>query len=455
MDFYKPICKHIVIPLWAWWEETPYLKHLKYLEQSQYFSDEQIKDIQWQKIKKLLNHAYTNCKYYKMQFDRLGITPDTIRSFDDYSLIPILTKDDVRHYSEELIAPNVKKYTTFLTSGSTGKPLTAYRDKECNEFKRACGRRSEFWAGYDLGERIYNLYGNPEKEKTGLKKLRAKFRRKFLQRVEVLDMLQMNEPSMLRFADLMRKKRPSLLWGHAHGLYLLARFFEKKGIFDIQPKGMYSAGMVLHDFERKKAEEVFNCKLQDRYGCEELGLIATECKQQEGLHINTDAHYVEVLGKNGKQVAPGERGLIVVTDLTNMAMPFIRYRMEDVCIPTAKKCSCGRTQPLIEKIEGRVADFLMTPKGDLVSGISLTDHFAGFIPGVVQIQIIQDRVDVLTLNVVKDDSFGTKSREQIAHLVKEFFGEEMRFQLAFMDQIPQESSGKYRFSICRVKNEFF
>ena len=167
MDIYKPICKHVVIPLWAKWERSPYLQHLKYLEESQYFSEEEITEIQWEKIKHLLDHAYNNCQYYKRKFDRESFHPNDIKSFNDYLSIPILKKDDVHQFYKDLMAPNVDKYSKFLTSGSTGKPLKGYWNKDCSEFKRACGRRSELWSGYDLGERIYQLYGNPEKELKG------------------------------------------------------------------------------------------------------------------------------------------------------------------------------------------------------------------------------------------------------------------------------------------------
>jgi phenylacetate-CoA ligase len=215
---------------------------------------------------------------------------------------------------------------------------------------------------------------------------------------------------------------------------------------------MYSAGMVLHDWEREKVQEVFNCKLQDRYGCEELGLIAAECKEQQGLHINTDCLYVEFLDKHGDPVAPGEPGHIVITDLTNKVMPFIRYDLEDICVHSSKKCPCGRTQPLIEKIEGRVADFLVTPEGALVSGISLTDHFAGHIPGVAQMQIVQEEMDELVLVIVKDGNYGDKSREAIARLVREFFGEKMLYRCDFVKAIETGRSGKYRFAVCKVNH---
>jgi len=455
MDLYKPICKHVVVPLWAKWEGSPYLKYLKYLMESQYYSEEMIREIQFGKIKIILEHAYKNCKYYKSKFDQEGIHPSDIKSFDDYLNVPILDKEAVRTIPDDLTAPNVDKYTQMLTSGSTGKPLKAWRNKDSQEFKRACGVRSTFWSGYDFGDRVYWLYGSPEKELKGIKKAKSLIRRKLLKRSELLDLLTLSEKSMMIFADKMRKKSPTLIWGHAHALYTFAKFLEKERITDIRPKGIYSAGMVLHDFERKKVEDVFQCIFQDRYGCEELGLIACECKEKNGLHINTDALYVEFIGTDGKHVAAGDRGNAIITDLTNFAMPFIRYKIEDVCIPSDKKCSCGRTQPLIEKIEGRVADFMLTPAGELISGISLTDHFAGHIPGITQMQIVQEKMDLLTLNIVRNERFGEDSKEKISHLVKDFFGEQMRFQYEFMEEIPKGPTGKYRFTICKVDHELF
>jgi phenylacetate-CoA ligase len=264
----------------------------------------------------------------------------------------------------------------------------------------------------------------------------------------------LSRQSMLEFASVLRRKPPSLIYGHAHNMYIFAKFLEKERIFDIRPKGMYSAGMVLHDWERTKVEEIFQCKFQDRYGCEELGLIAAECKKQEGLHINTDDLYVEFLNKSGDPVDPGTPGHIVITDLSNYVMPFIRYRIEDIGIPSDRKCSCGRTQPLIEKIQGRVADFIITPEGRCISGISLTDHFGASIPGVAQMQIVQKEVNLLTLNIVKGAEFDKNSLSTIQNLVRTFFGKNMKFDCNFVENIPQEASGKYRFTICNINNPF-
>ncbi len=450
MDFFRPVCRHIIVPLWALYERSPYLKHLRYLDKSQYYDFEIIKNKQWESIKKLLDHSYKNTNFYKEGFDKAGVHPNDIKTWDDYCQIPFLTKDDVRNHNGNLFAENFDKYINFYTSGSTGIPIEGYRDKRCNEFKRACGLRSSLWSGYELGERVYCLYGNPDKKLS----LRVNLRRKLLTREKFLNTLDLSEASMMEFANLLRREPPSLLWGHAHNMYIFAKFLEKQGIEDIQPKGMYSAGMVLHDWERNQVEKVFNCKFQDRYGCEEIGLIAAECKQQEGLHINTDDLYVEFLDKDGNPAAPGEPGTIVITDLNNYVMPFIRYKMNDVGILADKSCSCGRTQPLIQKLEGRVADFLLTPEGHAISGISLTDHFGASIPGVAQIQLIQNKIDLLNLNIVKGNEFNDNSLNKIEILVQDFFGPNMKFDCDFVNKIPQEPSGKYRFTICNVDNPF-
>ena len=119
--------------------------------------------------------------------------------------------------------------------------------------------------------------------------------------------------------------------------------------------------MVLHDWERRTIEEVFQCPVTNRYGCEEVSLIACECQRHDGLHVNADGIYLEVLRPDGTPCPPGEPGMIVVTDLVNRAMPIIRYQVGDMGVLSDRQCPCGRGLPLLEKIEGRMADYVVTP----------------------------------------------------------------------------------------------
>ncbi len=134
-------------------------------------------------------------------------------------------------------------------------------------------------------------------------------------------------------------------------------------------------------------------------------------------------------------------------------MPLIRYQIGDVVVPSNRKCKCGRGLPLIEHVEGREADYVLTPAGRLISGISLTENFALLIPGTAQVQIVQESLTELRIRLVPDDAFGDASRRKIAELVEETFGSSVRYDVELVDAIPQEPSGKYRFCISKVARE--
>ena len=295
------------------------------------------------------------------------------------------------------------------------------------------------------------IWGNPEYLNRGW---RGWLRNSFLDREFYLDTLKMTPQTMLDYLQALRRWPPSLMLGHAHSLYLFARFVQSNGGAGFRPNGILSTAMVLSDSERSVIEEVFNCPVTNRYGCEEVSLIACECEVHNGLHTNCDGVYVEIIRSDGTSAEPGEPGAVVVTDLVNRAMPMIRYQIGDMAVLSDRTCSCGRGLPLLEKIEGRVADYVVTPQGELVSGISLTENFAMLVPGIQQIQIVQEAVDRILFRIVRDKDFDDDSAKRIQHLVEERFGPGVVHQCEFVERIPQEPSGKYRFCISKVDNPF-
>jgi phenylacetate-CoA ligase len=189
----------------------------------------------------------------------------------------------------------------------------------------------------------------------------------------------------------------------------------------------------------------------NRYGCEEVSLIACECDQHRGLHVSADSVLVEVI-HDGKPAAPGTPGSIVVTDLSNFAMPLIRYLIGDVGIVADRTCPCGRGSMMLETIEGREADYVVTADGRLISGISLTENFAVLVPGIAQIQIVQEQLRRFVFRIVRGGDWDAVSERKLAALVAERFGSNSRYDIEFVDVIPQEPSGKYRFCISRVSH---
>jgi phenylacetate-CoA ligase len=109
---------------------------------------------------------------------------------------------------------------------------------------------------------------------------------------------------------------------------------------------------------------------------------------------------------------------------------------------------------LLEKVEGRVADYVVTARGDMISGISLTENFAVMVPGLQQLQIVQEEVDRFLFRIVKGPDYGPRSLDTIHTLVVERFGAGTRYDCEYVDRIPQEPSGKYRFCISKVEKSF-
>ena len=435
--------RHLVLPLVAAKRRSKVFQYLRELERSQFDPPEVIRARQIVALKAQLRHAFATVPYYRRAWAAAGVHPADVKTLDDLQHFPVLTKADIRAHAAELFseAYRGKKVRTKTTSGSTGVPLAIKLDEPGAQWKTACTMRADQWSGYRLGQRVAKVWGNPEYRHFGL---RGRLTNHLVDRAIYLDTIGLTEGRIKEFVAELRRHRPGLLFGHAHSLYLLACALKKANIDDIRPNGIVSTAMPLHDYQRVVIEAVFGVPATNRYGCEEVSLIACQCEKSKGLHVAAESVYAE----------PADAGPLLLTDLSNFAMPLIRYKVGDVVTMSGKPCSCGRGLPTIETVEGRDADYVVTPAGALISGISLTENFAVLIRGAAQVQLIQETVTHLRVRMVTDDLFTDDSRRQVARLVTDTFGPTMRHDLELVDAIPQEPSGKYRFCVSKVAAEF-
>lgn len=441
------VVRGLIAPLWARRERSPYLRVAARLAGDERMSADERTELQWRALREIVRYAADRVPFYRDRFREIGFRPEDLRRFEDLERIPLLTKGEIREHAETLRAEGTRRdrIWTKKTSGSTGVSLFLEVDEDAMQWGRGVAIYRDGWTGWRLGEWRAFLWGNPPAEDTW----KAWLRSRLLDRCAYLDTLAMDEERMDVFARRILALRPTLLLGHAHSLSLFARFWKARSHPDPRLRAVLSTAMVLHPSERRTIEAVFGVGVYDRYGCEEVSLIASECEAHRGLHLNTDSLHVELLA-GGRPAPPGVEGAVVVTDLRNRAMPLIRYRIEDVAVSSAEACPCGRTYPLLARVAGRVADYLWTCDGKMVSGISLTENFATLIPGVLQVQIVQNERDHLLLRVVPEAGFGEKSIAAIRDLVALRFGAPMRFTIEKVARIEPESSGKYRFAICEV-----
>jgi phenylacetate-coenzyme A ligase PaaK-like adenylate-forming protein len=441
------LSKHLFFPLWEIKDGAHRARYLRELTASQWLEPQALRSRQWETVRKLVEYAIRYCPYYQARFAEAGLE-GPLRNWSDFHRLPILTKQGIRANEEQLLSREFRReeLVEARTGGSTGVALKVYFDTKCQEMRNAAAMRSDRWAGWDIGMRVAAIWGNPPAADT----LKKKLRNLLLDRIMYLDTMDINERSVRRFVEDWRRASPRVIFGHSHSIYVLARYLRELGVCDLRPVGIVSTSMMLLAPEREFIEEAFHCRVTNRYGCEEVGLIASECEQHHGLHLNVDHLVVEFLREDGSEAGPGEDANIVVTDLINRGMPLIRYRVGDMGVPSDRACACGRGQPLMERITGRQADFLKRPDGSLVAGVSLVERTLTAIPGIEQMQLVQDDLFQLTVKVVRGIQFSRDAETALHHELQSVFGEEVAIVIECVDRLDQSSTGKYRFAICKV-----
>ncbi|MEP3560945.1 MAG: hypothetical protein ABJM19_10720 [Marinobacter sp.] len=442
------LSKYIFYPAWDLKDGSQRLLEWRQLEKQQWWTQDKLNHLQLNRLNALLTYAEKHSPYYRDLFKQHGVKAADIKTLKDIERIPVTTKQAIRNGGDRFISDEFVRtqLVSAKTGGSTGVSLNLYFDESCQEKRNAAQLMADRWSGWDLGMKRASVWGNPPVPGS----VKQKLRHNLLDRTIYLDTMDLNDRSMGAFVSRWRKEKPGAVFGHAHSIYIFAKYLLQENITDLRPQGIVATSMMLLEHERKTIEKAFDCNVTNRYGCEEVGLIACECERHSGMHINVPHVYVEFLDGNNNPVAPGEPGKIVVTDLNNFAMPLIRYRVEDVGVYSERTCECGRGFPLVEKLEGRVADFLRLPDGGQVAGISLVERTLTKVPGIEQMQLIQEQIDEVAINRVRGPEYTDATDEELEKSMREVFGEDVALTINDVKEIPQEASGKYRFSICRV-----
>lgn len=442
---WRALCRYVTYPLWDLKDGRGRLAELRSLRKSQYWSPSELRELQIKRLNHIVAYAFDNCRFYQESW---GKKP-SIQSFTDLEKLPIVSKRDIATNANGFLS-SAYAPTSLIeakTGGSTGTSLKVYFDETCQKKRNAAAMRTDEWAGWRKGMLIGGLWGTPPIPVT----IKEKIRNALHDRIFYLDTMRLDEASMMQFARRMCAEKPGVLFGHAHSIFIFASFLKERRFSVPQLSGVISTSMMLIEKERHAIEEVLNIKVTNRYGCEEVGLIGSECQVHDGLHLNSEHVHVEILREDDSPAADGEEGRIVVTDLVNKGMPLIRYEVGDMGVRTNRACSCGRGLPLLESLTGRRADFLVRRDGSRVAGISLVEKTLTAIPGLAQLQIIQESIDQFVLNVVPSAAYTDNSGDELRGVLYENFGADADLKLNLVERLSQERNSKYRFSICRVK----
>ncbi|HZJ45490.1 MAG TPA: hypothetical protein VFD63_17070 [Pyrinomonadaceae bacterium] len=426
-----------------WLRGSHSLKLFREISSEPFVSPEEVRSNQLRRLTELLAHAEQRVPYYRELLNSLKITSRDIRSFSDFSQLPILTKDTVRERWRDLVREDIplESLSKHYSGGSTGIPLTFYRDKEYMDASEAGTFRNFAQAGWRPGEMIAFFWGSNERIQ---QMSRAQFElRQRLRRMYQFDPFHSGTDQLREWLERWRSLDATIALGYSSTVARFAQFIESSGV-KVEPlRGVFTTAEKLYGPQREVIERVFGCRAYDCYGSSEVQNIAAECPAGS-MHINADYVYLE----SSSDSSAGDAPPLLVTSLKNYAMPFIRYRNEDCGTLLDGSCGCGNNFPLMRLNVARVSDNFTFPDGRVVHGEFFTHLMYGS-SGIDTFQFHQTSPDHITLWIVPGEGDAESRRrtvESAINQIKGLTGEAVTVEIREVPAIPLSNAGKHRFT---------
>ncbi|MCP4551347.1 MAG: phenylacetate--CoA ligase family protein, partial [Bacteroidetes bacterium] len=334
------------------------------------------------------------------------------------------------------------------TSGTTGKGLHITLSHECQQAEYAFRNLHLSWAGIYPGMKIAYLAGHPVANPLRTKPpFWAKDR---INNSIYFSSQHISPQNMTSYLSCLNKFNPDAVIGYPSSIYLIALGLLESPIEVVRPKAVFISSETLLEYQKDTIENAFSCKVYNYYGnAERVGCIM-EC-EYGNLHVQSEYSYIEFIKPDGSTASPGEIGEMVCTGFSNKAMPLIRYCIGDLAIPSNRICTCGRGGQIIDKLIGRIEDIIITPEGKHVGRL---DHLFKDMLNVKEAQIVQDSIDLLTINIVKRNDFDSSDLKLLKQEARLRLGDKINLKFEFVDHLKKSPSGKLKFVISNVSSPF-
>jgi phenylacetate-CoA ligase len=416
-------------------------------------------DMQKRLLVRLLAHCQKSVPYYAEIMKGIGENFEHDPEFY-LSHLPILTKEIVRNHFDQLKSTDLAERRWYINTsgGSTGEPTRLIQDREFGDRSNALQQFYSCWAGGQVGDPIVYVWGSERdiQRDIGGKDKRAMIKRMIvngLLRQTFLNAFMMTPEKSHEFLTLLNTRPPKLIISYVDSIYELARFAVRENIALRPQEAIITSAGTLTSFIRETIEGVFQCKVFNRYGSREVSDIAGECKVHRGLHVFPWGCYVEIVDDEGERVPVGTGGNILVTCLSNYAMPLVRYQLGDRGVLSSDTtCSCGRQGQILQEISGRNDDIFLTRNGTQIEG----GYFGVLLysrPWVLQCQVIQKSYTSILFKIRRSEhGYEPAELTDIIAKTRMVMGEECQVDFEFVEDIPKSPSGKYRYILSEVNH---
>jgi len=421
------------------------------LDKSQWYSRKELEDYQDERLRVIVEYAYSHVPYYREVMDEHGFKPRDIESRDDLSKLPILDKKTIRNRFADLLSDefDLAKVARGNTSGTTGSPLEVCYDPDMIRMNYAMLDRQYRWADTDLGkfgDRVAVIRGNVI---VPLTQTRPPFwRYNYLHRQMLLSSFHLSKENLGAYIGELRRFSPKVLDGYPSTLYILAKYLKNEGQ-KLPLHAVLSSSETLYEFQRETIEESFACPVYDYFGAAERVIFATECDVHQGRHVCSEYGITELVGRDLQAKELGETGVMIATSLHNKAMPLIRYVTNDMSAIRPESCKCGRGLPLMDDVTTKAEDSLTLADGRIISPSVLTHPFKP-LTTIDESQIIQEDFNDVVVNIVPSSEFTEADEQALIHGLKERLGNDVSVRVELVEALERSKSGKFKWVISRV-----
>lgn len=425
-----------------------FMDKVKFLTESQYWSRDELLQFQENELRKLAQVA-AKTGYYSRLFSDLNIQPSMVER-NDLKKLPILTKEIINENLVDLLNPDEENMIEKRTGGSTGEPLEFFHDYQSYEWRTAVTYRGYSWSGYLPGMRQLYLWGGSVTREKLLARIKQEIHH-FILRQKYINVFTLDEPKIQKIIQAINGFKPASIVGYVNPMYWVADYILTRHIeLKHRDFALISAAEKLYDYQREAIERAFGAKIFETYGSREFMLIGAECEQHAGLHISEENLILEVVDDEGNPVPDGIGGHLLITDLHNFAMPFMRYRIGDEVILNSAQCTCGRSLKKISKVLGRSLDSFVTRDGKKIPG-ELFPHLLKEFRTFRKFQVIQHAFDRVEIKFYCDDrNYDERDLQAARKILQKYFPHDVHFEFNRVETFELSRTGKFLVTQCRV-----
>lgn len=420
-------------------KKTTVAAKYNFLKSTLSWDRKKIEDFQLSRLHSLIKHAYTTVPYYRDLMQSLKLNPDDFKSVQDLIKLPVLDRETIRLQSDKLISTtsNKKDLQKGSSSGTSGIPISYYRDNDSLSSGTAALYTLWSMSGWKPGQKNVHVWGNASSIKRW-QSLSSKLKNKLMAQLNVASPLLDNPENLKKIAEDIVKFNPVSIEGYPSSVYTLAEYFKKNNIKLPNLKQILTTAENLDSLQQAFLEKEF-APTSDLYGSGEVLGIASRPIGENCYYI-LDTHVIV------ETIESGIEGLkeVVVTDLDNYAMPFIRYKVGDMIDQVYQPDKNSKYQfSYFKKMAGRSTDIVILPNGRRFHPVNI---FGGTLfrkyPEINRHRVIWNGKSLKFIFEIKNTFDYSPLETELKTLLKVY---EIPFTIELTDKLLPSANGKFKY----------